>query len=120
MDGKRPPREPGWNRRGGDLDQRRQPHLLISNAWKSREGEMRALDAVRGIFIKLADRAATQRRLSRFKCGDCARWEQCGQAPSDYCIVRLAEIERDGDRPRPGSPRGYLSRRAGIHHGIVG
>ena len=81
---------------------------------------MRALVAIRGIFIKLADHVAALRRLSRFKCGDCERWEQCGQAPSEFCVVRLAQIDRYGGRSRLRPPRGYLSRRDRVHPGIIG
>jgi len=68
---------------------------------------MRALDAIREIFAKLASRIATQQRLSHFKCGDCEALEQCGQLPSDDCIARVAQIERDGDRSRSRSPSSY-------------
>jgi hypothetical protein len=71
------------------------------------EEEMRVLDAVRAIFAKLADRIATHRQLTHFKCGDCETSEQCGQLPSDDCIARTAQIERDGDKSRSPSPRGY-------------
>lgn len=62
---------------------------------------MRALEAVREIFTTLASYIAMQRRLSRFVCGDCEKWEQCGLTPGRQCVVRLAQIERYGDRPSP-------------------
>jgi hypothetical protein len=68
---------------------------------------MRAFDAIRGIFAKLAGRIATHRQLSRFKCEDCETSEQCGKLPSDDCIARTTQIERDGDKSRSPSPRGY-------------
>ena len=68
---------------------------------------MRALNAIRGIFTKLADRIATYQKLSHFKCGDCETSEQCGKLPSEDCIARAAQIERDGDKSRSPSPRGY-------------
>jgi hypothetical protein len=68
---------------------------------------MRALNAIRGIFTKLAGRIATHRQLSHFKCGDCETSERCGQLPSEDCIARTAQIERDGDKSRSPSSRGY-------------
>jgi len=68
---------------------------------------MHALNAIRGIFTKLAGRIATHRQLSHFKCGDCETSERCGQLPSEDCIARTAQIERDGDKSRSPSPRGY-------------
>jgi hypothetical protein len=68
---------------------------------------MRVLDGVRWIFTKLASRIATHRQLSHFKCGDCETSERCGQLPSDDCVARAAQIERDGDKSRSRSPRGY-------------
>jgi hypothetical protein len=68
---------------------------------------MRALEAVRAIFTKLMDRIATHRQLSHFKCEDCETSERCGKLPSDDCIARTAQIERDGDKSRSPSPRGY-------------
>ena len=68
---------------------------------------MRALNAIRGIFTKLAGRIATHRQLSHFKCGDCETSAHCGQLPSEDCIARTVQIERDGDKSRSPSPRGY-------------
>lgn len=68
---------------------------------------MRALNAIRGIFTKLVGRIATYQQLSHFKCGDCETSERCGQLPSEDCIARTAQMERDGDKSRSPSPRGY-------------
>ncbi len=68
---------------------------------------MRTLDAIRRVFAKLAGRISTHRQLSYFKCGDCETSERCGQLPSDDCIARAAQIERDGDKSRKPSQRGY-------------
>ncbi len=76
---------------------------------------MRAFDTVREIFTMLANFIAAQRRLSRFVCGDCERWEQCGLAPGRQCVVRLAQIERYGDRPSPRRLRDRALRLAGTH-----
>jgi hypothetical protein len=72
-----------------------------------REGEMRATNSVLTLFIKFGKMIKNRSRLSRFKCGDCEISEHCGQLPSDDCIPRTAQIERDGDRSRSQSPRGY-------------
>ena len=68
---------------------------------------MRTLDAIRGIFTKLASRISTHRQLSHFKCADCETWERCGQLPSEDCIARATQIERDGDKSNSRSPRNY-------------
>ena len=68
---------------------------------------MRSLGAIRGILTKLAGRISTHRQLSHFKCGDCETAERCGQLPSDNCIARIEQIERDADKSRTPSQRGY-------------
>ena len=35
------------------------------------------------------------RRPSDFMCGDCKRVETCGMPPSQDCVVRLEQIERN-------------------------
>ena len=59
---------------------------------------MRTLDGIRKIFTKLASLIATPRPGSDFVCGECERWERCGLPPSDQCIVRAAQIARNGGR----------------------
>jgi len=56
-----------------------------------------ALEGIRTIFAKIADRIATSRRVSRFTCGDCERNERCGLPPHDDCPVKAAQIARDGE-----------------------
>lgn len=68
---------------------------------------MRLLDIIRTISVKVTSRLATQRRMSHFKCGDCEEAERCGRRPSDNCIERAVQIERDGDKSRSSSLRGY-------------
>lgn len=68
---------------------------------------MRALNAIRWIFIKLGRRIAMQRQMSRFKCGDCEISERCGRLPGDDCIPWAAQIERDGNKSRSPLLRGY-------------
>lgn len=53
---------------------------------------MRALDKIRTIVIKIADRIATARRLSRFNCGNCDRNEQCGLPPDNKCLMKALQI----------------------------
>jgi hypothetical protein len=66
---------------------------------------MRLLNVIRSISAAVARRVAIQRQMSRFNCGDCEEMERCGRSPSEDCIERLTQIERDGDRPRPRSLR---------------
>lgn len=70
------------------------------------EGEMRLLDAFQVIYAKIKHRVAMHRRLARFQCGDCEATERCGRLPSDDCIERIVQIERDGDQPRSRALRG--------------
>lgn len=63
---------------------------------------MHALDRIRTAFSAIADRFAAVRRGSQFTCGDCERNERCGNAPDGKCVVKAAQIARDGDdSPRP-------------------
>jgi hypothetical protein len=59
---------------------------------------MDALDATRKMIAKLAALIA-RRRSSDFVCGECDRWERCGSPPDKDCIVKAAQIARDGSRP---------------------
>lgn len=62
---------------------------------------MRLVQAVRAAFKKAADHVAEMRSRSEFQCGDCERWERCGLAPTEVCVIRLAQLERfDRRRPR--------------------
>ena len=61
---------------------------------------MRVFDVAGSLMARLRDAIATRRRLSRFVCGDCDRWEQCGEPPGPGCAIRAAQIERYGDRRR--------------------
>lgn len=54
----------------------------------------------RDTFARLVSAVKTLVRGPEFACGDCERNERCGLAPSGECIVRAAQIERDGDRPQ--------------------
>lgn len=60
---------------------------------------MRMFDAAHGAFARIARLIATLRRTPELACGDCERWERCGLPPNDRCIVRAAQIARDGGMP---------------------
>ena len=61
---------------------------------------MRTLEDIRGIFADLVSSIASWQGDANFTCGDCDRWRQCGLPPSDKCVVRAAQIARDGGTPR--------------------
>jgi hypothetical protein len=58
---------------------------------------VRAISIVEMVFIGLARLIARARR-QEFACGDCERWERCGQPPSEQCIVRAAQLARGAGR----------------------
>jgi hypothetical protein len=47
------------------------------------------------LWAAIARVVATERRLSRFTCGDCDRWERCGLPPDANCVYRAAQVARD-------------------------
>lgn len=55
---------------------------------------MRTSDSNSGLFARLTNFLTRAGRESEFTCGDCERWERCGLAPSEDCIVKAAQIER--------------------------
>lgn len=65
---------------------------------------MGTFEAIRGTIAKLARRVTWRRRQPDFVCGECERWRRCGLPPSDQCIVRAAQIARNGGR----SPRRFF------------
>jgi len=96
-----------------DWFQRRLLLILVNNdapplaiIFISKEGAMRALDVVRGVFVELTTLIIRSRQGSDFVCGECERWERCGLPPSNRCIVMVAQIARNGGRPakRAGLP----------------
>jgi hypothetical protein len=58
---------------------------------------MRAIQSLKAAFRAIADRIAAARSSPDFYCGQCERWERCGLPPSENCIVKLAQIARDGE-----------------------
>jgi hypothetical protein len=59
---------------------------------------MRAIHLSQDAVHAIARRMAGVRTRPDFYCGQCERWERCGLPPSEDCIVRLAQIERAGER----------------------
>jgi hypothetical protein len=50
------------------------------------------------LFSDLVKALFARRRTEEFVCGDCLRNAQCGQAPSEQCVVRAAQIASDRKR----------------------
>jgi hypothetical protein len=84
-----------------DLDQsRRGPHGYHSS---SGGRDMRALGHIREKVVALAGWVALRERRAdwaEFHCGDCERRDRCGLPPDQDCVVKAAQIARDGGRPR--------------------
>ena len=53
---------------------------------------------VRDLLSDVVKAISARRRSDAFVCGDCLRNAQCGQAPSDQCVVRAAQIASDRNR----------------------
>jgi hypothetical protein len=71
------------------------------------EEKMRLLNAIRMISAEIKHRVVIHHQLSHFTCGDCEEGNRCGRLPSDDCIERAVQIERDGDQPRSRALRGF-------------
>ena len=52
------------------------------------------LALIRLLSAKVARYVTTQRRLSKFSCGDCDRWQHCGLPPDAVCVARAAQSAR--------------------------
>jgi hypothetical protein len=52
------------------------------------------------LWAAIARVVATERRLSRFTCGDCDRWARCGLPPDANCVYRAAQVADDEWRLR--------------------
>ena len=59
---------------------------------------MQAFHSIRAVIDRIARQRAAARARSDFTCGECERWERCGQPPIEDCVIRAAQIARDGDR----------------------
>ncbi len=66
---------------------------------------MRALDHIHEGLTRIA--ALVRPREPVLVCGQCDRWQRCGSPPSDRCIAKLAQIERERDRIRHLSLMAY-------------
>jgi len=64
---------------------------------------MSALDPFRNLSDWFANLNAMHRQFAQFTCGDCERWQRCGQPPSESCPVRRLELAR-GDWQRRRHP----------------
>jgi hypothetical protein len=71
--------------------------LPENNSKFFKEGAMRAIHSFMAVFNKLASRLRASGKPT-FYCGECERWERCGQPPSVNCIIRAAQMARDGER----------------------
>ncbi len=61
-----------------------------------------------GLVEKLRNALASLVREEKFTCGDCERWERCGQRPSEQCVARAAQIEAaDGQVHRKNPLAGW-------------
>jgi len=49
---------------------------------------------MRSIYNWAAGLMASLRASSEFTCSDCEKWEQCGQPPTETCIVKAAQPAR--------------------------
>ena len=58
---------------------------------------------MRSIYNWAARLVASLRASSEFTCSDCEKWEQCGQPPTETCIVKAAQLAR-GTGNRRGAP----------------
>ncbi len=65
---------------------------------------MRALTTIQEFFTRLAGFVTGFGSRPDFVCGDCERVDRCGLPPSNLCIIRAAQITRDGGRPRHPRP----------------
>jgi len=61
---------------------------------------MRAIGSLKAVASAIAGRMVALRSRPDFYCGQCERWERCGLPPSEDCIHRAMQIERDGGRSR--------------------
>ena len=56
------------------------------------------------LYVRIARRFATERRLAQFTCNDCPRWQRCGLPPSAACTHRAAQLDGDEWRERRRAP----------------
>jgi hypothetical protein len=63
----------------------------------AKEEIMRTIHAVARMWSRLV--GSLQRPT--FQCGQCERWQRCGQPPSNDCIMRAIQIARDADTVIP-------------------
>ena len=61
---------------------------------------MKLPGALQAMFDAIADRFAASRRASGVTCGKCEQNERCGLPPHEDCVVKAAQIARDGNYSR--------------------
>ena len=66
---------------------------------------MKLPGSLQAMVNAIADRFAASRRASGITCGKCEQNERCGLPPHEDCVVKAAQIARDGDFSR--SPSEY-------------
>jgi len=58
------------------------------------------VEAFKTVSAEFARRAAANRRMAHFVCGDCTRRDMCSMPPNEDCEIRLEQIELYGDEPQ--------------------
>jgi hypothetical protein len=84
-----------------DLDQGRSDRQRAE--FIKRRNIMAAFATIRDKFARFANAiAGLQQRAAwaEFECSDCERRERCGLPPDRNCVVKAAQIAREGGRPR--------------------
>lgn len=61
---------------------------------------MHLFDGMRTIWAAITQKLAASRRASEFTCGKCDQNERCGLPPHTDCVVKAAQIARDGEFSR--------------------
>jgi hypothetical protein len=64
---------------------------------------MATLDTIREKFARFANAIAVLRQRAawdEFECSDCERRDRCGLPPDKNCVIKAAQIAREGERPR--------------------
>ena len=61
---------------------------------------MKLPGALQAMLNAIAGRFAASRRASEFTCGKCEQNERCGLPPHTDCVVKAAQIARDGEFSR--------------------
>jgi len=60
---------------------------------------MRAIYSLKALISGIRGRLAAVRKKELLYCSECERSERCGLPPSDDCVYKLEQIERNRGRP---------------------